>query len=259
MHSISPAELLKIRQGITDIRADADRIFTILEQVQTLKHPAEVNLEQAIRDSAAKHPSVQDNAAGPAPVETDLGMGKTPDGIPRRLMPWGKRVSVSFLDKVLWIEHDLGLNANHLMNCMAFETGRTFSPSVKNPGSSATGLIQFMAATARRLDTTVEQLAQMTAENQLNYVWKYFEDYAGRMDLKKWNLGDTYMSILWPAGIGKTDSHPIFVQGRGTAYAANRGLDANKDGTVTRGECIAKIMQMQKEGNAAANFGYGNL
>jgi hypothetical protein len=49
------------------------------------------------------------------------------------------------------------------MACMAFEKGETFSPCVKNPGSSATGLIQFMSSTAKSLGTTTNDLCKMSA------------------------------------------------------------------------------------------------
>ena len=134
------------------------------------------------------------------------------------------------------------------MACMAFETGRTFSPSIKNPGSSATGLIQFMASTAIGLNTTVDALAKMSAVEQLDYVARYFEPYRGRLK----TLADTYMAILWPAGVGKPDDHPIF-GGGSPAYLANKGLDANKDGNVTKAEAAAKVAAMLAEGLLAEN------
>lgn len=166
-----------------------------------------------------------------------------------RKLPFSAVLTQDFIDSVLWIEEMLGLNAYNLLCCMAFETGMTFSPKIKNPGSSATGLIQFMDTTARRLGTTTLALAQMSAVRQLSYVYKYFKDYADRgHDLSAWNLGDTYMAILWPAGIGKADDFAVFVEGKGKAYAVNKGLDKNKDGMVTRGECLIKIREVEKIG-----------
>lgn len=41
------------------------------------------------------------------------------------------------------------------MAAMAFESGETFSPSIKNAaGSGAVGLIQFMPSTAKALGTS---------------------------------------------------------------------------------------------------------
>lgn len=253
MLNLTQTKLMAISNSSARIRRESQFIEDTLNRAF-----AGQIIEGAGSGSAPKPAEPAEKATPGVAVELNQ-LGKTPDGLTRCNLPWGKRVSTLFLDKVLWIEKDLGLCADNLMNCMAFETGRTFSPKVKNPGSSATGLIQFMEATARRLGTTTAALSQMTAENQLNFVWKYFNDYADRMNLKDWDLGDTYMAILWPAGIGKPGNHPIFVQGRGNAYAANRGLDVNRDGTVTRDECISKIVAMAKEGLAAGNYGYGSL
>lgn len=258
MRELTKTELHSISNASARIRRESQFIEDTLNKV----YAGQVidGEDSGSAPPAASKPPEQATDGDNAGRAVELNqLGKTPDGLTRRNLPWGKRVSTLFLDKVLWIEKDLGLTADNLMNCMAFETGRTFSPKVKNPGSSATGLIQFMEATARRLGTTTAALSQMTAEFQLNFVWKYFNDYADRMNLEDWNLGDTYMAILWPAGIGKPGDHPIFVQGRGNAYAVNRGLDVNRDGTVTRDECISKIVAMAKEGLAAGNYGYGSL
>src|SRR5690606_13319282 len=115
-------------------------------------------------------------------------------------LAWGNRVSAEFLAKVEAIASRLSVDPNHLMAIMAFESGRTFSPSIKNmAGSGATGLIQFMPRTAIGLGTSVEQLAGMTAVKQLDWVEKYFQPYRGRMK----TLSDIYMAVLWPAAVGK--------------------------------------------------------
>jgi hypothetical protein len=126
---------------------------------------------------------------------------------------------------------------------MAFETGRTFSPSVRNPQSSATGLIQFMAATARDLGTTTDDLARMTAEEQLGYVQAYFAPYRGHLP----TLADVYMAILWPAAVGKPDDFVLWANGA-PAYHANKGLDVDRDGQVTKGEAAAKVAALLAEG-----------
>ncbi|WP_236452116.1 hypothetical protein, partial [Escherichia coli] len=43
------------------------------------------------------------------------------------------------------VAKNIGVNPNDLAAVISFETGGTFSPSKRNPNSSATGLIQFMA------------------------------------------------------------------------------------------------------------------
>lgn len=112
---------------------------------------------------------------------------------------WGAVVTGPFKAKLLEISSDLDLDPNHLMAAIAFETGETFSPTIKNAaGSGATGLIQFMPRTARNLGTTTDELARMTAVEQLDYVQKYFAPFKGKCK----TLSDVYMAILWPAAVG---------------------------------------------------------
>lgn len=176
-----------------------------------------------------------------------------PPAAPDRPIAWGAKVKPSFKAKVLAISARLGCDPDDLMSCMAWESGRTFSASVKNmAGSGATGLIQFMPATARGLGTTVEQLAAMTAEQQLDYVERYFEPYRGRLR----NLGDLYCAILWPAAVGKSDDHVLWsAASRPTTYRQNAGLDLNRNGQITRGECLAKLNAMKAEGLRPENVG----
>lgn len=170
-------------------------------------------------------------------------------------LAWGARVSPEFRAKAVDIANDIGMDPNHLMACIAFETGETFSPNIRNAaGSGATGLIQFMPATARGLGTTTEALAAMTAERQLDYVGMYFKPYAGRLK----TISDTYMAILWPAGIGKPENWVLWDQvTRPTTYRQNSGLDGNKDGSITKAEAAAKIKSALTRGHRPENVWVG--
>jgi len=129
------------------------------------------------------------------------------------------------------------------MACMAFESAETFSPSIKNAaGSGATGLIQFMPMTALGLGTNVDALASMGETEQLDYVRRYFSSYAKRIG----NLSDMYMAILMPKYIGQPDDAVLFSGGR--PYRQNSGLDANRDGLVTKSEASARVQRMLEKG-----------
>jgi hypothetical protein len=161
-------------------------------------------------------------------------------------LAWGAKVSPEFRERVKWIADNLGCPADSLMACMAWESGESFRSNIKNgAGSGATGLIQFMPSTAKALGTTTAALAKMRPEDQLNYVYKYFQPYAGRLN----NLGDVYMAILWPKGVGQPDHYVLFDRGRTpTTFRQNAGLDGNHDGQVTRAECLVKINQKLAKG-----------
>ena len=94
------------------------------------------------------------------------------------------------------------------MAAMAFESAETFSPSVRNRLSGATGLIQFMPSTAQRLGTTTDALAAMTPEKQLDYVSRYFSPYSGRLG----TIEDVYMVILWPKAVGASNDTALFAK-----------------------------------------------
>ncbi len=165
----------------------------------------------------------------------------------RRKIAWGSKVSSVFRDRVWWIADTLKVNPDYLMACMAWESAETFSPDIKNmAGSGATGLIQFMPSTAIGLGTTTTKLAAMSAEDQLNYVYKYFRPFNGRLN----NLGDVYMAILWPKAVGKADSYVLWDKGsRPTTYRQNAGLDVDRDGEITRAECLVKIREKLEKGS----------
>lgn len=151
---------------------------------------------------------------------------------------WGARVDQAFRVKVREIADGLSIDPNWLMAVMGFETGYTFSPAARNLGSTATGLIQFIESTARSLGTSTAQLARMTAVRQLDYVESYYQPYSGRIR----NLGDAYLAVLWPAAVGRPDSYVMWERDSGPyqrEYAANSGLDVNRNGVITRGEAAA--------------------
>lgn len=164
-------------------------------------------------------------------------------------LAWGRhpKVSSAMVAQIFKICEKFGWTkeqASHLLSCIAFETGQTFSPSIKNAaGSGAIGLIQFMPKTALALKTTTEELAQMDELRQLLYVELYFKPYA--KDIK--TLSDMYMAILMPKYIPYPDSVTVFSDGT-TAYRQNSGLDKDRDGKVTKGEICSLIERVYEKG-----------
>ena len=145
--------------------------------------------------------------------------------------------SKAFLVKLVQVAKAIGANPSHLATVIAFETGKTFSPSIRNKaGSGATGLIQFMPSTAKRLGTTTDALAGMSAVNQMDYVYAYLKPFAGRIG----NLDNLYLAIIYPNAIGRDPNDVIFSSGS-TAYEQNKGLDRNGDGSITAGEITSAV------------------
>ena len=128
------------------------------------------------------------------------------------------------------------LNPSYLAAVMSFETGATFDPAIRNPSSSATGLIQFMGSTARMLGTTTEELASMTQLEQLAYVERYFERIGRALE----TVSDHYMAVFAPSGIGKPSSFPLY-SAPSSAYEANQALDKDGDGVISVGDASAPV------------------
>lgn len=167
-------------------------------------------------------------------------------------LPWGAKVSPDFRKTLVAGCKGLGWQLQHaqwLMGCMAFESAHTFSPDIRNAaGSGAVGLIQFMPATALDLGTTVENLALLSAESQLFYVFRYFQRYASRVQ----TFEDSYAAILLPSAIGKPNDTVLFTNGT-AAYRQNAGLDANNDGKITKLEACSRVKAVLLEGSKPAN------
>lgn len=163
-------------------------------------------------------------------------------------LAWGKLVSAAFRLKIAAIAVFLGIDASWLMACIAFESAASFRSDIRNAaGSGAIGLIQFMPQTAGVLGTTVAALGAMTPEDQLTFVGTYFSPFRGRLR----NIGDCYMAILWPEGVGKDDDHVLFDKAdphHPAYYVQNRGLDWNADGKITRGEAIKRVLDTLQRG-----------
>jgi hypothetical protein len=171
------------------------------------------------------------------------------DDLGSQPIAWGARVSAAFKAKLIQIARNIGVDPNFLISAIAFETGETFSPSIKN-ASGATGLIQFTPVTAIELGTTTDDLAAMSAVDQMDYVEKYFDPYKNRLE----TIEDVYMAILWPAAIGKANSFVLF--GKPSAqYDRNSGLDTDKDGNVTKEEAAAIVQAKLRKGRGAGYFG----
>ncbi|QCW23142.1 hypothetical protein HWC35_gp191 [Vibrio phage USC-1] len=170
-------------------------------------------------------------------------------------LAWSERVPTAFTQIVKeWVEAR-GYDAcvgDYVMSVMAFESGRTFDPAIQNQGgSNAFGLIQFMAPAAKDLGYTLDEIRSMGQIEQLEKcVLPYFDMRARRKPMR--NLEDFYLSVLYPAYVGKALDEVLFVEGS-IGYRQNRGLDKNKDGNILVGEIAETIYRMYYEGMKPKN------
>lgn len=173
-----------------------------------------------------------------------------------QFLGWNAKVTKEFSDKVIELSKRLGVDPNVLMAIMAFESGRTFSPTA---GSSAVGLIQFTKAGAKYVGVTKDQLKGMTAIEQLDYVEKFLDNPRYKNSdgtTKLSSINDFYMAIHWPAAVGKPDSYVLYSKDDSEDgitpdyYTPNKGLDinGNNDGKVTKDEAAAQAHKLYEEG-----------
>ena len=138
----------------------------------------------------------------------------TPAATPSAAKPSGP-TAIGFKNKLKQIATALGVEAEHLLKVMHFETAGTMDPSIQSgSGTGATGLIQFMPKIATSLGTTTAQLAQMTDEQQLDYVYQFYK--ANKLPPGS-SLSDIYLYTYMPA-VMRTGKPDTFVLGKKGAY-----------------------------------------
>jgi hypothetical protein len=147
-----------------------------------------------------------------------------------------EKTSPNFRAKLIQVASGIGINPDWLAAVISFESNGTFSPSVKNPSSGATGIIQFTRGTAISLGTTTDALARMTAEQQLDYVDKYYDHYRGRLG----SLCSTYAVVFAGHCVGASPD-TVAYSAPSSAYEQNRGLDFDGDGAITCREVCAAV------------------
>ena len=156
----------------------------------------------------------------------------------------GGSIDAAFQKKLEEVAKRLKVKPSDLLGIMKHESG--LKASAVNPYTGATGLIQFMPATAKRMGTSVEALKNMSAIEQLDYVEKFYKPIAGKAK----DIGDLYMFTFLPAVVGKPDNYVIGSKGSGKSiyglsqdalYRQNAAFDKDKKGYYTVGDVKARI------------------
>jgi len=106
-----------------------------------------------------------------------------------------------------------------------------WNPAARNPSTGATGLIQFMPSTARRLGTTTAAIGRMSRLQQLPLVFAFLKPYIGRMNSQR----DVYLAIFYPRFIGKPEA---------TAFPAK--VPAQNPGIYRIRDLVAKMNRNAK-------------
>lgn len=147
--------------------------------------------------------------------------------------PKNKKTHVRGLNKkrresIATTAEQLGMDPNDLATVISFETAGTFNPGIKNPKSSATGLIQKMRdPDGKYYGYSRDELASMSFEEQMEkVVLRYFEERGFSAD-NPVALAQIYEAV---AGSGYKKGSQ--------AYELNKVWDTNKDGVIDRHEAV---------------------
>jgi len=163
-----------------------------------------------------------------------------------------ERTTPEFRTGLVELARRLGIEPDWLGAVIAYETAYTWAPNIcsgavyyRGPldDGRAVGLIQFTRPALEMFaragwPVTKAELAALSAEAQLLWVERYFRAVGavGRMR----NVGDVYMAVFAPAAVGKPDSMVLY-RAPSSAHTANRHLDRDHDGAITRAEAIRDV------------------
>lgn len=167
----------------------------------------------------------------------------------------------AFLKRVKEVSAKVGVHPSDLLGLMASESG--LNPQAQNK-SGATGLIQFMPATARELGTSTAALKQMDRVQQMEYVEKFLLKTVP----KNATPGHLYTAVYLPA-FAKKDANYVLAKKGGfrdswghhpaSWYDQNSGLDQNNDGQITIAELGERIEKKKREFGITGGGGVGTF
>ena len=140
------------------------------------------------------------------------------------------RAGLPLAREIVAVAGRLGADPAALAHLINFESAGTFSSSVKNPTSGATGLIQFMPNTARGLGTSTAALSRLTPVQQMSWVERYLSR-RGRLDTPQ----ALYMSVFYPAAM-RWPSRKKFPE----------WVTRSNPGITTPGDYVAKVEARSK-------------
>lgn len=206
--------------------------------------PAVENVLDRQMDSRAEIDlAIEPEAPTPAPIERSYGQQLNDE----------QKIAI---DKIV---ADLGeqgfqVKVDDVINFMATETGGTFDPAVRAGGqkNGAVGLAQFTQTAIDAMNLSRDQddkltkagLAEMTFAEQSEVVTEYLSNTLRDrgMEGKEVSGSDLYAAVFAPVAVGKPMDASVYSRsGSNRYYRANRSLDTNRDGHISKGELTARL------------------
>ena len=148
-------------------------------------------------------------------------------------------------EKLEEIASNHGFTVDELLNVIQKESD--FDSSAVNPQSSATGLIQFMPNTAKGLGTSIEEISNMSAIDQLDLVDEYFKQNHTKGQ-------HPYITIAYPKA-AKMDMDDVIAK-PDDSIATQNPVWQNEDGSVTKRSILAYAGYTEDENPLRTMFDY---
>ena len=175
---------------------------------------------------------------------------------PKDGLIFGNKLTAEEQQKVRDVAASLGADPNDLMAVMAAETGGTFDPAERAGKNGAVGLIQFTNTAITEMNKGLPRdqqlskasLEQMSFTEQMDHVQDYLQTMMDRYNgPANPDRGDLYAAVFSPALVDNSDTSRIY-GGNSREYRANKSLDTNRDGWITRNELTARADEWYERG-----------
>lgn len=146
--------------------------------------------------------------------------------------------------RLIQIADELAIDVDSISAVIARESA--WNPRAKNPGGSASGLLQWIETTAKGLGTTTAAIRAMSILEQLELVKAYFRPYRGRIRTP----ADAQMAVFMPAFVGKPLDTVVAAKdgtrrfGKVTeaeVYEKNKAYDRDRKGYITVGDVTDSV------------------
>ena len=220
-------EFKAVEQELNELR---DKLPTAQEELTT-----------ALDDLSEVNELIRTKEAEETESEKSHYSGSLPDELVAEL---DAKLGSGFCAKLEEVAKNINCDPKDLIGMMQSESG--INPSAYNNNGGATGLIQFMPSTARSLGTTTQELLNMSAIEQLDYVEQYFTNWTGGSG-QRLTGGDLYTLCFLPAFLDREVLCSSSDSSTSKYYSANSGLDANGDGSITKSELSNRVANKYQE------------
>lgn len=127
------------------------------------------------------------------------------------------------------------IRPNDLLKLLTIESN--LDPSAINPSSGASGLFQLMPSSAQALNIDLFAFRMFSATAQIKVLERYWRQLGFKEgDFR--NVYDLYLSIFFPAAVGKDDNYTLEAKNLSASKVAtaNPLFDLNKDKIIQRYE-----------------------